>query len=85
MNQGMHRRPSAWAASRWVSTYFRVKQLIEIISHQISELILRRGIVLIAVDGVGGSGKTALPELLRKELDTSKIIQLDDIYPAFAG
>ena len=36
--------------------------------------------VLIAIDGVGGSGKTTLASLLKRELQDSVVIQLDDFY-----
>ena len=36
--------------------------------------------VLIAIDGLGGSGKTTLADFLQQELEKCAIIQLDDFY-----
>ena len=47
---------------------------------EISKLSRNKDVVLIAIDGVGGAGKTTLAELLKKELKNSVIVQLDDFY-----
>jgi uridine kinase len=54
--------------------------LIHKLISKINRISRSKEIVLIAIDGVGGSGKTTLAELLGKELPNSVIIQLDDFY-----
>ena len=54
--------------------------MITALVSEIYKLTRSKEITLIAIDGVGGSGKTTLAELLRKELPNSVIIQLDDFY-----
>lgn len=47
---------------------------------EINQLSRSKEVVLIAIDGVGGSGKTTLAGLLTIELENSVIVQLDDFY-----
>ena len=47
---------------------------------EIKQLSRRKEVILIAIDGVGGAGKTTLAEQLKKELENCVIIQLDDFY-----
>jgi uridine kinase len=54
--------------------------LITKLVSEISKLYRSKEIVLIAIDGVGGSGKTTLAELLGNKFHNSSIIQLDDFY-----
>lgn len=53
---------------------------IQDLSNKIGSIQKNKELVLIAIDGVGGSGKTTLAELLHKNLIGSTIIQLDDFY-----
>ncbi|MGD0174472.1 MAG: hypothetical protein ABSB78_14895 [Bacteroidota bacterium] len=52
----------------------------EVSISEIKKLSRKKGVVLIAIDGLGGSGKTTLAELLRTGLENSVMIQLDDFY-----
>jgi uridine kinase len=54
--------------------------LINRIIHEINDLARNKEVVFIAIDGVGGAGKTTLAGLLQKELENSVIVQLDDFY-----
>jgi uridine kinase len=54
--------------------------LITTLTREINSLSRNKEIVLIAIDGVGGAGKTTLAELLKKEIENIVIIQLDDFY-----
>jgi len=54
--------------------------VVNTIISELNKLSRSKGVVLIAIDGLGGSGKTTLAELLKKELENSVIIQLDDFY-----
>ena len=54
------------------------------IIEEIKGLSHLKRVVLIAVDGVGGAGKTTQAEILKKKLAKSAIVHLDDFYaPAF--
>lgn len=54
--------------------------LITTLILEINKLSRRKEVVLIAIDGVGGAGKTTLAELLMSEIENSIIVQLDDFY-----
>jgi uridine kinase len=54
--------------------------LVKTLISEIKKLSRKKGVVLIAIDGLGGSGKTTLAELLQAELENSVMIQLDDFY-----
>jgi uridine kinase len=54
--------------------------LITTLILEVNKLSRSKEVVLIAIDGVGGAGKTTLAELLKKELENSVIVQLDDFY-----
>jgi uridine kinase len=54
--------------------------LIKTLISEIKKLSRKKGVVLIAIDGLGGSGKTTLAELLKTGLENSVMIQLDDFY-----
>ena len=54
--------------------------MITTLTREINNLSRNKEVVLIAVDGVGGAGKTTLAELLQKEIKNSFIVQLDDFY-----
>ena len=47
---------------------------------EINNLSRNKELVLIAIDGLGGAGKTSLAELLRKAVINCDIVQLDDFY-----
>jgi uridine kinase len=47
---------------------------------EINNLSRNKEVVLIAIDGLGGAGKTSLAELLRKAVMNCDIVQLDDFY-----
>ena len=54
--------------------------MITTITREINNLSRKKEVVLIAIDGVCGAGKTTLAELLQKEIGNGVIIQLDDFY-----
>lgn len=54
--------------------------MIATIVSNIKLLARSKQMVLVAIDGVGGSGKTTLAEKLRKDLENCAIIQMDDFY-----
>jgi pantothenate kinase-related protein Tda10 len=54
--------------------------LISDLLRKISQLTRTKDAVLIAIDGVGGAGKTTLAEFLKKQLANCMIVQLDDFY-----
>ena len=56
-------------------------QLIEILKDRISG----KDKFIIGIGGFGGSGKTTLAEKLKKNLETSIIVQLDDFYSPELG
>lgn len=63
-----------------IESYKGNHPLITALISEINELCQDKEVVLIAIDGVGGAGKTSLAELLKKKLENSIIVQLDDFY-----
>lgn len=57
-----------------------IKQISEIITKIKSIQEIKEGPIIVAIDGVGGSGKTTLAEALIKNLKNTIIVQLDDFY-----
>jgi uridine kinase len=54
--------------------------LISNIIADIENILQKKKIVLIAIDGVGGSGKTELAINIQRKIINSVIVQLDDFY-----
>jgi uridine kinase len=54
--------------------------MIHALVQEINRISRSKDGVLIAIDGVGGAGKTTLAEFLRKNLQHCSIVQLDDFY-----
>lgn len=54
--------------------------MITTLTREINSLSRNKEVVLVAIDGVGGAGKTTLAELLKKEIGNIVIVQLDDFY-----
>ena len=52
---------------------------------RITSIQRRHKTLLIGIDGVGGSGKTTLSEVLRENLTDVSIVQLDDFYSPELG
>jgi uridine kinase len=59
--------------------------LIEAILADIRRRSSKKKAVCIAIDGVGGSGKTTLAEFLRDRLEDCRVVQLDDFYSPALG
>jgi uridine kinase len=54
--------------------------MVPALTLEINYLSQNKEVVLLAIDGTGGAGKTTLAELLQKEIKNSVIVQLDDFY-----
>ena len=50
----------------------------EIIRAKVTELFFKKHLVLLAIDGYGGSGKTTLARAIQSEFPSAAIITLDD-------
>lgn len=55
-------------------------QIINQVISKIETISKSKSNILIAIDGVGGAGKTTLSQYIQKHFDNSVIVQLDDFY-----
>jgi uridine kinase len=56
------------------------KTVVSEISNRVRELSASKQLILIGIDGCGGSGKSAFAAELSQSLDAAQIIHMDDFY-----
>jgi uridine kinase len=54
--------------------------MVSSIINDIRNLSRKKKFIIIGIDGVGGSGKTTLAQIIKNEMNNSVIVQMDDIY-----